>query len=611
MNKILTSITAKIFTWCGAIFLAATILHLQPVNAQAAASKLVSVDSNGKLTYTPYNQNGDRIIDFSYCGYRGNEVPLPWLETKVTVKPLSTTAVRDGNKAYAKGKDCTKLIQNAIDEVARMPINNGFRGAVLLKKGTYFISEPIKIEADGVVLRGEGAGPDGTVIIVKNGLTAIILGDSKAQIVDQRDSATSLTENAAVGGQHVVVADAAKFKVGDTIDILMTPNTQWVNDLKMDKFPGSMKGKKKWMPEDYQIHHHREISEIKNNMIYFGAPLPQAIMLQHGGGKVMKAALVNYSKNCGVEALRIVSDFDTSVATNSNTAHVNMANFYSDEKHMVDGIRINGANCWVRNVTVLHAMRFAIILSNSARYCTVRDCISLDPVSQICGSRRYCFNHNGEMNLFYRCYSRSGRHDFVLGARVAGPNAFVECFADHSFSDSGPHQRWATGCLMDNVKNNATAICVGNRGNSGTGHGWTGANMVYWNCDSQVLVYNSPLAWNFAIGYTGVPREQKLGIFEWYNRRGGIRNCPTSGFPLMGNGYIEAADRPAAPRSLFKQQLINRLGYDRAKAVIEVDEIKLPEVSREKTIASVDKNVYDQSSDNGKNPEKNGNDEEP
>ena len=94
--------------------------------ADKAASEWVYAGSDGKLVYkkTPA---GDRIMDFSHAGYMGGGVALPNVPVKRTVKPSG-------------GEDDTAAIQEAIDEVAAMPLENGFRGAVLLAPGMFTCS---------------------------------------------------------------------------------------------------------------------------------------------------------------------------------------------------------------------------------------------------------------------------------------------------------------------------------------------------------------------------------------------------------------------------------------------------------------------------------------
>src|SRR3989304_2427679 len=67
----------------------------------------------GKLIYTP-DENGNRIPDFSYCGYMASEQKIPDVPVRIIV-PL-------------KKGDATRRIQAAINYIASLPIDkNGFR----------------------------------------------------------------------------------------------------------------------------------------------------------------------------------------------------------------------------------------------------------------------------------------------------------------------------------------------------------------------------------------------------------------------------------------------------------------------------------------------------
>ena len=93
----------------------------------------------------PVDKHGGRILDFSRVGYRWGDEELPDVEVvKVLTVPTD-------------GSDATKLINDAIREVARMPLEGRHRGTILLKAGTYNIGTQILLNASGVVLRGEGA----------------------------------------------------------------------------------------------------------------------------------------------------------------------------------------------------------------------------------------------------------------------------------------------------------------------------------------------------------------------------------------------------------------------------------------------------------------------
>ena len=62
--------------------------------------------------------------------------------------------------------DNTANIQAAIDKVSALPLDKtGFRGTVLLRAGYYKMATPVQIQASGIVLRGEGMGDTGTMLI--------------------------------------------------------------------------------------------------------------------------------------------------------------------------------------------------------------------------------------------------------------------------------------------------------------------------------------------------------------------------------------------------------------------------------------------------------------
>src|SRR5262245_45036611 len=91
--------------------------------AEPAQSEWVYPGADGKLAYktTPA---GDRVMDFSHAGYRGGGVSLPRIPVTRDVKPSG-------------GDDDAAAIQAAINDVSALPLENGFRGAVLLAPGVF------------------------------------------------------------------------------------------------------------------------------------------------------------------------------------------------------------------------------------------------------------------------------------------------------------------------------------------------------------------------------------------------------------------------------------------------------------------------------------------
>ena len=102
--------------------------------------------------------------------------------------------------------------------------------------------------------------------------------------------------------------------------------------------------------------------------------------------------------------------------------------------------------------------------------------------------------------------SDKGRHDFVNNGAAAttGPNVFHNSSPPTRATTSGPHRRWSTGTLFDNITVQGNRINVRNRGDFGTSHGWAGANMVIWNSTAGgYYVQNPPTSQNWLIGSIG------------------------------------------------------------------------------------------------------------
>src|SRR6187551_3287715 len=128
-------------------------IFLSPRQVQdlAPSASRVYPGANGKMVYVPDDQ-GNNILDSSHAGYRGGGVAIPTIPVRETIWPV----VGDNNQN----------IQAAIDKVSSRPLDaDGFRGAVLLKAGYYKTAAPLRIQASGVVLRGEGMTDTGTILI--------------------------------------------------------------------------------------------------------------------------------------------------------------------------------------------------------------------------------------------------------------------------------------------------------------------------------------------------------------------------------------------------------------------------------------------------------------
>lgn len=504
-------------------------------------TSLVYPGVDGKLVYKA-DSLGNIIPDFSNAGYKGGGVPIPTVAIKATIWPVLG--------------DNSERIQKVIDSVSALPKDAyGFRGAILLKMGYYDLEKPLNIKASGVVLRGEGMGDTGTVLIGKIPLPAsgggrgfrrpaLINIDGENQITPQEDTKQSITNDyVPVGATSFNVKSAKNFKKGDKVIVRRFGNEDWVKALEMkDEIANSRAWK-------FDINYDREIINIDGNTITIDAPIFTAIEARWGGGEVLKYT-ENRIEQVGIENLVGKSEYDPSIRT---TTYGNMdrdnlerehqyqgEEYYSAENHYHNFISFNNIkNAWVRNVTAMHFVYSAIIAEGGAKWITVQDCQSVEPVSVRAGGRRFTFKMNGQLSLVQRCLSYKGRHSFVGESSTASGNVFFDCKAINPYSTSEPHGYWVNGILYDNVKAPLTSrywdFIMG----------WAGANTVFWNCEGDFLIQQPPTAQNYSFGHIGV-------------------NAVVFNSALMDltkpNGHVESVDKHVTPKSLYLTQLKERLG---------------------------------------------------
>ena len=462
-------------------------------------SKFIKVNSDGTLTYFP-DEKGNTIPDFGRVGYYNGDRSIPEPPVVKTINASTSGSSEE-------------LIQSAIDQISkRTPDKNGFRGALLLKKGIYKIPGTIHIKSSGIVLRGEGDSREGTCLIsTATKQTTLISVEGSGNIKEVNGSRVSITDDyVPVGIRSFSVTSAKGFKAGDKIIVFRPGTEKWIRDLKMDQIE-ERPGTKQWRADEYNFQFERVITGIEGNKIFIDNSVVMAMEKQYGGGEIYKYNFEGRISNTGIEHMYFESEYQSDTAENHGWEAISF-----------DKIE----NGWIQNVTSRYFGFSCVSLGSGAKNISVLNSNCLDAKSVITGGRRYSFNNNGQLNLFMNCHSTEARHDFVTGARVCGPNAFVNCTAKNTHADIGPHHRWATGTLFDNIETDGE-INVQDRGNWGSGHGWAGVTQVVWNCKAKRAAVQDP--WvsgkNYCIGLRGEKYEGRLkgrpdGEWEAQNEKG-------------------------------------------------------------------------------------------
>ncbi len=465
---------------------------------------------------------GNRVPDYSFAGYKGGGVALPDAPVRVTV-PIAS--------AGGAPNDATARIQAAIDYVSTLPPDqNGIRGAVLLEKGRYPIASALKIRASGVVLRGNGEGDEGT-ILVATGIDRRTLIQVAGVHDAVTDSAQVITDSyVPINACVVHVPDASAFHIGDEVQVRRPSTKEWIDYIGMWQFPGRPNSgdfRFSWKPGKFDLVWNRTIAGIKGDALTLDAPITSVLDKKYTAATISRFSWPGRLSQIGVENLRCESEVDPARPL--------------DEDHAWIAIGMESVqDAWVRQVSSVHFASSCVSLLESCSRITVEDCRSLAPVSEIGGYRRMSFYTAGQRCLFLRCHSEHGRHDFGVGYESTGPTAVVYCEAKGSHDFSGTVESWASGVLFDQLMIPDNAIKLDNREIWDQGAGWTAAGCTLWNCQApQVYLRTPPGEWNWAFGVWGVQ---------------------------VGDGPWEIVNEWVDPDSLYLEQLKERLGENAVKA---------------------------------------------
>jgi hypothetical protein len=520
-------------------FIAAAVLISAAALGAQGKSQWVYPDATGRLHYRA-DARGNRIMDFSHAGYKGGGVRIPDVRVGRTVKPVAG--------------DNTAQIQAAIDEVSKSaPDADGFRGAVLLEQGTYDVAANLRIAASGVVLRGSGSGVDGTVLRVTGAPHRVFtVGGTGTWQPDTVRAAVTDTYVPA-GANRVTVDSAAPFRAGDSVVIQRAATEAWIRFMNMDTLVRDGKPQT-WLKPGTIITHDRTITSVQGNRITFDVPLsdsfdaanlnPPALRQAQGrpeqsrgaGTTVAKYAFPGRIEQVGVESLRVAVPPQDRPISEAQYTLLSM-------NAVIDG--------WVRDIVSVDTQN-STTFGSTVRRVTI-DRVSIQhTVPFTAAAAPADFAISGTQILLDRSsVTGEGVWPVVTQVGVTGPNVVLNFRS--TTAGIAPHQRWATGLLVDNSEltggsDRRPNIAFSNREYAGSGHGWSVGWAVAWNVKAEVLLIQQPPgSRNWCIGCTG-----RFTPILWHGNQ-----IPV---PVSPSETHESPGVPVIPASLYLAQLRDRLG---------------------------------------------------
>jgi hypothetical protein len=205
------------------------------------------------------------------------------------------------------------------------------------------------------------------------------------------------------------------------------------------------------------------------------------------------------------------------------------------------GIRADALeNAWVRDVRAEGLGGEIVSLGSGSKWMTVEDItwVGGNQTGDACTGQN-AFVLGGQQNLILRSRSLGSNVAAIYTeTEIEGPNAVVDFLALGRNVRVRVASRWSSGFLFDNVR-----IQDGNGRLSGDfdlargrdTFAWSAANSLLWNSEAETVSVDSPpTAYNWFLGGTA-------------------RN-------MLGTGIYASPRVPLAPASLYRTQLVERLG---------------------------------------------------
>ncbi|KAK3837091.1 MAG: hypothetical protein JOS17DRAFT_431860 [Linnemannia elongata] len=501
-------------------------------------------------------------MDFSMVGWNEGNTELPDAIKDVPV--VERLFPRPGADKDTDTGDDTERIQKALDRVGqttKVGVVQGKTvvptGALALARGVYRISKPLKVRDSGVLFRGDPAG--GSRIVCQWESTgpryAIEIEGQKDEMLP--DTRVPVVSDYTPVGSYFLALDPdyipeSTLAVGDQIMVTRVGNDRWIEDIGMDDFDSSKEGVKPW--KTMRAHMFRTIRSLDphTGIMKLDAPLPISIRRYYGGGWVTKYEDQKI-RAIGVQFLDMV--FPKNIGRTTEEMLDEKGRGSEDYRFSYEifanyALRLDrAAHVYFSHITTAFFHNF-ISVGTDVHHVTLDSVVHSYPNDMLSGQS--AFQLSGQLVLIKNSLSQGSFHFFVDINHVPGPNVVHRSQAtsigkphqplplDFAPGEVGPHMKFCTGILFDQVITDGS-IQIVNRGDMGTGQGYSGANSVVWNSRARegVLTHRAQGFQNFVIGSEDYEANDQ--------------------HPWDSQGWKEHLGSEVLPGSLYLRQLADRL----------------------------------------------------
>ena len=286
----------------------------------------------------------------------------------------------------------------------------------------------------------------------------MIFQGAGTRTVDAASKVTITDDHVAAGTRTFTVDNASGFKVGDEVLVGRPVTAKWVSFMRMDQLVRNG-APQTWISVGSVLNAERVITAIEGNKITVDIPLSDSMAGEYvkpPGGSLTKYRFDRLSE-MGIEHLRVVGQPRTETV-NFNFLQINTV-----------------VDAWVKDV-VAHDVTTGVGTNGDAKRITIEDTtISHTTVEYVNPAKPADFNIDASQVLIHRSASRGSNRSFsmITQSGVPGPTVVLNFAVSGISPPIQPHQRWATGLLVDNANLEQGGIEFINRDTAGSGHGWS------------------------------------------------------------------------------------------------------------------------------------------
>ncbi|KAF4472526.1 hypothetical protein FALBO_579 [Fusarium albosuccineum] len=452
------------------------------------------------------NSRGDKIPDFSFCGYHNSEIPLPTVhKAKIMVPPPGHPF-----------DDISAVMQKAIDFIAE-----GGGGVVHLPPGRSHITAGIQLRTGVVVTGSQGNGTRTTLMIrEKPSVPVFTLGSLGNATKPEYGVKSDITDDyVPIGSSIVNVDDASDFKVNQSVYVSRAATEAWIRGNGMSNLVrhGQVQT---WIPVDKKIMSPNVVNAIDGNQVTLKIPLTDNLDSTYMKPQLWAYDAPQVNSEMGIKDLSIeVPDTCSGAPLDGDTCNHAAVSFPSwTVDSWASGLSLHGFN------------NFFEIQQDAARI-TIQD-TTMDRNHDVDG-RALPFDIlvKGSQVLVQDCKQvglpTARCFSVATDSLTAGPNAVTRHTTMSDVQMIYPHERWAHGFLVEST---SVPNLFVNRASNGSGHGWTINAGVGWNLGGQANFQSPPLGINWCIGCGGKTES-------------------------VGNGTFLDSGKQVKPQSLFAAQL--------------------------------------------------------